>query len=139
MKPRFWKNILIGSGIFIGLCVVVLAIHIYVVTRPRPLDPHALIMARIDFKQDIDQNDANAITSWLYGQKGVDHVLCNPQNHLVVFTFFPGKTSGDLIVQNFKSSLHYKAERFMPTEAEMQSGCPVGSTSGLYNYIKNHF
>jgi len=89
-------------------------------------------MARIDIKQSIDQSDSTKITQWLYGQPGVDHVLCNPQSAIVVFTFHPVATSADKIVQGFKSSLPYNAVRFLPSKEEMQSGCPIASNSITY-------
>lgn len=131
----------ITIGVFVFLSIV-LAIHIYIVTRPKALDPQSLIMARIDIKDSIDTDDANKITSWLYQQKGINHVLVNPKTRIVVFTFFPVKTSGDQIVKNFQASFNYQATRYVPTEAEIQSGCPVISNpvgSKLYTYIKHIF
>ena len=131
----------ITMGVFVFLSIV-LAIHIYIVTRPKAVDPQALIMARIDIKDSIDTDDANKITSWLYQQKGINHVLVNPKTRIVVFTFFPVKTSGDKIVKNFQMSFNYQATRYVPTEAEIQSGCPVISNpvgSKLYTYIKHIF
>jgi len=57
--------------------VLVLAVHIYWVTRPKAPDANTKIMARIDIKQPITQADADKITTWLYQQKGIDHVLVN--------------------------------------------------------------
>jgi hypothetical protein len=142
MKKKMIKRFLIGTGTVLLLLVMVLAIHIYVVTRPKAPDAHTRIMARIDIRQDITRDDADKITAWLYQQKGIDHVLCNPQSDIVVFTFFPIKTSADKIVKDFKSSLPYKAERYMPSESEMKSGCPVASTSfsyKVYSFFKHTF
>lgn len=136
------KRFLIGTGTVLLLLVMVLAIHIYVVTRPKAPDAHTRIMARIDIRQDITPDDSSKITAWLYQQKGVDHVLCNPKSNVVVFTFFPIRTSADQIVKDFKSSLPYKAERYMPSESEMKSGCPVASTSfsyKVYSFFKHTF
>jgi hypothetical protein len=142
MKKRSIKRFLAGTGIVLLFLVMVLAVHIYIVTRPKAPDANTRIMARIDIKQDITADDASKITAWLYQQKGVDHVLCNPQSDIVVFTFFPIKTSANQIVKDFKSSLPYKAERYIPSEADMKSGCPVASTSfsyKVYSFIKHTF
>ncbi|MFP5043049.1 hypothetical protein [Parasediminibacterium sp. JCM 36343] len=132
MKKGFFKKVLMGVGITLLLGIVVLSIHIYMVTRPKAPDASTIAMARIDFKQGVTQEDAAKITTWLYQQKGIDHVLCNPDSKIAVFTFHPISTSADAIVAHFKSSLPYKAERFMPTKEQMQSGCPVAATSFSY-------
>lgn len=131
----------ITMGVFLFLSVV-LAIHIYIVTRPKAIDPHALVMARIDIKDPIGTDDASKITTWLYQQKGIDHVLVNPKSHIVVFTFFPVKTTGDEIVKNFQTAFNYQATRYMPTQEEIDNGCPViGNPVGskVYTYIKHIF
>jgi hypothetical protein len=141
MTKKTFKKIAAWTGYTMLLLVVVLCVHIYIVTRPQPLDPHTRAMARIDFKQDLTSNDSVLITTWLYQQKGIDHVLCNPKNDIVVFTFFPIQTTANKIVGDFKSSHNYKAERFVPTEAEIAAGCPLSSstTYKFYSFIKHVF
>jgi hypothetical protein len=99
-------------------------------------------MARIDIKQPVAPEDAIKITTWMYQQKGIDHVLYNPESEIVVFTFFPIRTSADRIVSDFKASFHYKAERIVATEADLKNGCPVATTSAtytVYNFFKHIF
>jgi len=126
-------------GVFVFL-LVVLCVHIYIVTRPKVPDAHTLTMARIDIKQPIDQGDSTKITQWLYTQPGVDHVYCNPSSAIVVFTFHPVTTSANLIVDQFKSNLPYKAVRFIPSKEDLQGGCPVASNSVSYKvyHFFNH-
>ena len=142
MQKRNWKRIALGAlSVFLSL-VIVLAVHIYIVTRPKAPDANTRIMARIDVRQPLTNDDAARITAWLYRQKGVDHVLVNPATSIVVFTFFPIKTSAGEIVGHFKSDLPYKADRYMPSESEMSSGCPVASTSltyKVYSFLKRTF
>ncbi|HEX9512783.1 MAG TPA: hypothetical protein VF939_19965 [Puia sp.] len=141
MQKRKLKRIaLTVLSVFLFL-VTVLGIHIYRVTRPKAPDAHTRIMVRIDIKQPITEEDAGKITAWLYNQKGVDHVLVNPQTDIAVFTFAPIKNSAGQIARDFKSSLPYKAERYMPTEAEMTGGCPAmaSSTYKVYNFFKHIF
>lgn len=123
---------LIGLTTFFLLMLVVLGIHIYMVTRPKAPDAHTRVMVRFDIRQDIDQADADSIARWLYKQNGMDHVICSPANHNVVFTFFPVKNNPDKILQGLKSTFNIKAERYMPSAEELKSGCPVASTSPAY-------
>ena len=138
MKKKL-KKITIGTISVLLLLLVVLAIHIYIVTRPKAPDAYTKVMARIDIKQPITQEDATKITAWLYQQKGVDHVLVNPQSDIAVFTFYPVKTSADKIISDFKTTCSYQAQRYIPTEADVAGGCPVASTSltyKVYNFFK---
>lgn len=127
-----------------ALLVVVLGVHIYIMTRPKAPDATTRGMARIDIKQPITRQDADKITGWLYAQNGVDRVMVNPGRDIVVFTFFPVKTNANLIVSNFHADLNYRADRMVPTEAQLSAaGCPAMSSNSitykLYNFFKNHF
>jgi hypothetical protein len=142
MKKRIWKRIALGALSVFGLLVIVLCIHIYVVTRPKPMDANTRAMARIDIRQPLTQADVDRITTWLYQQKGVDRVLVNPKSDIAVFTFFPIKTTANQVVTDFKANLPYKADRYVPSEEAMNSGCPVASTSTtykVYSFLKHIF
>ena len=126
MRKRKWKRIALGVLSVFLLGVVVLAVHIWWVTRPR-IDASTRIMERIDVKQSIGQADADRITAWLYQQKGVDHVLVNPRSAIAIFTFAPVKNDGNRIAAEFVSQLPYKgASRYLPAASEMRGGCPAG-------------
>lgn len=134
------KKTLKITGISLVILFLVLCIHIYIETRPTPPTAETKYMARIDFKQDITNKDSAAITNWLYKQTGVDHVLVNPNSNIAVFTFFPIKTNADKIVNSLKKSFLYNAERFIPSEKDLENGCPVAKTSftyKVYNFFKN--
>ena len=129
---KTWKNFALGALSVFGLLVIVLVAHIYIVTRQKPIDANTRAMARIDILQSITQADADTITGWLYRQKGVDHVLVNPQSNIAVFTFFPARTTANQIAGDFKVQLPYKAGRFLPHGDALKSGCPVASSSTTY-------
>ncbi len=140
MNSKKIKKYLLISFSAVLFFVSVLAIHIYWINRPKAADANTIALARIDIKQPIDQEDAATISNWLYQQKAVDHVLVNPKTSIVVFSFYPIESNADKIVSNFKSALPYKAERFIPTEKQLQSGCPIAKTSmtyKIYTYFKN--
>jgi hypothetical protein len=134
MKKRITKILLYSFGTFLFLFVV-LAVHIYFVYRPAP-DAYTKVMARIDIKQPINQDDANKITSFLAHEKGIDHVLVNPQTSIVIFTFFPVKTTGNQVVNDFKSHFSFKADRFVPDAASLKGSCPMAASSYTYKIYK---
>lgn len=132
MKTSLLKRTLKWTVLTLFFLIAVLAVHIYVVTKPR-VDAGTRVMARIDIHQPVSREQAAALTAWLYGQQGVDHVLCNAATSIVVFTYSPIKANGDEIARRFAASLNYpRAVRYVPTEKELKGGCPVASTSILY-------
>lgn len=142
MKKQTLKKILWISFSSVLLLTAVLAVHIYMVTRPKAPDSTTRIMARFDFKQTINKYDADKITSWLYSKNGVDHVLCNDKSGIAVFTYYPVKANADKLLQQMKNDLHYNAARFMPSKEQMASGCPVAAgsfTSKVYHSFSNLF
>lgn len=139
MKKGLFKKILIGTGATLGILIVVLCVHIYLVTRPKAPDANTRIMARIDFKQDITTDDAEKIKTWLYAQPGVSHVVCNPESNIAVFTYAPVQTNANAIVGRMNSELPYKGDRFMPSEEDMKKGCPVASGGTFTSKIANLF
>lgn len=139
--PLLKKALIVSGSIFL-LLVLLLAVHIYMVTRPKAPDAHTLVMARLDIHQAINTQDADKITSWLYAQKGVNRVLCNADSRIAIFTYYPVQVNGDSIAAKLQTQLGYAAERYKPTEEELKSGCPVsaGSASArLMSYFKKVF
>lgn len=135
MKKRAIKKVLLYTFSTLLILVLVLAVHIYMVYRPK-VTPDTRVMARIDIKQPITQHDANKISAFMAHEKGVDHYLVNTQTGIVVFTFAPVKNSGDQIVNDFKSNFTYKAERFMPSAENLKHSCPVAASSFTYKIYK---
>ena len=125
MKNTKSKKLFRTIMMVFGFLTIVLAIHIYWVTRPKAPDPHTIVMARIDIKNPLNQADVAKIKTWLYQQKGVDHVVVNPKTQIAIFTFYPAKTSGDQIVNKFQTSFNYDAKRYVPTKEEIANGCPA--------------
>jgi len=124
-----------------GILTIVLSIHIYWVTRSKAPDLHTIVMARIDIKNSLNQDDADKIETWLYQQKGVDHVVVNPKTQIAIFTFYPAKASGDQIVNKFHTSFNYDAKRYVPTKEEMANSCPAlpaSFTQKISSFIKQN-
>ena len=136
MKKMSLKKFLIYTFSIFSLLVIVLTVHIYMVYRPKAPGEYTRILARIDIKQQITLEDSTNITTWLYQQKAVDHVLVNPHTSLVVFTFFPIRSGANDIVKHFNTKFHFKAERFMPTAENLKGSCPVASSSFTYKVYK---
>jgi|SRR3569833_933429 len=135
MKTKTIKKTAIWSVSTLLFLVIVTVAHIWWAYHPR-IDANTKVMARIDIKQPVGLADAGKISAWLYHQKGVDHVLVNPDSRIVVFTFYPIKASGNEIVKNFRADLHYAAGRFIPTQKALAGSCPMAGSSFYYKVYK---
>jgi hypothetical protein len=128
--------------VIVALGLVVLAVHIYVVTRHR-VDPGSRGMARIDLHQPIDKADADRITAWLYRQKGVDHVLVSTRSAIAVFTYLPRTADAGRIVSILRDSLSFPAaKRYLPSAKERALSCPMTATPAtnrIYEFLKRIF
>jgi hypothetical protein len=136
MKTKTIKKIVLYSLSSVLFLAVVLAVHIWWVYRLKAPNAYSKVMARIDIKQPVSQDEASKITVWMYHQKGIDHVLVNPQNRIVIFTFFPVKTNGNEVVKNFRARFNLKANRFMPSQSDLAGSCPVAGSSFTYKVYK---
>jgi hypothetical protein len=125
MKKKIFKSILLATSGLLVILSTVLAVHIYKVTRPAKADATTVSMARIDFKQDISDEDAQKITNWFNTKKGIQQFKCSAENRNAVFTFYPTQLDATKTVEIFTQELHYNAVRFMPNKADMMKGCPV--------------
>jgi len=132
-KKKFLKIIGIGLASLMALTLILL-IHIYSVYKPKAPNAYSKVMARIDIDDSLNQAKVSGMETWFYRQKGIDHVLVNPENRLVIFTFFPLKTSGNRIVENFKSHFKLKAHRFLPNAEDLKKSCPVSGSFGFKIY-----
>lgn len=141
MKTTTVKRTLIGCTALFILLSMVLFVHIYMVTRPKVADEHTKAMARIDIRNKISTADADKMAAWLNKQNGVDHVMCNAANQLVVFTFFPSKINADQVTENFKTQFQLNAVRYKPTEKELLKGCPISNKTSnkVYQFFKETF
>ncbi|MGZ3755005.1 MAG: hypothetical protein ACXVAY_20915 [Mucilaginibacter sp.] len=136
MKSKTIKKILLYTLATCLLVVVAIGVHIYYIYKPKAPTATSRIMARIDIKQKITQDDANKITAFLAHEKGIDHALVNPETGIVIFTFFPIKTSGDQIAKDFQSNFHYDAHRIIPSDDDLKNGCPVAGATYAYKIYK---
>jgi len=141
MKNKKWQLGLKILGFTFLLFVVTVAVHVYMVMQPKKVDNATLAMARLDFMQPITKSDSAKVTQWLYQQKGVQYVLCNPSSNITVIGFYPAQINASTLAVSLTKNLSYKVARYIPTTADLNSGCPIIVESignKLYRYIQSH-
>lgn len=122
------KLIKIGAwtfGVLFALFIV-LAVHIYSVTKPVYYDNNDLQLARIDFRQDLDAAEASKVRSFVMAMPGVQNVMFNEHDRTLVYGYTLGQQTSENVFTSLMRSGDYKAVRFIPTEEQMASGCPMG-------------
>jgi len=134
-NTKILKIVKYSLTIFVIL-LSVLAVHICWVYTSKKSDPNTKVLARIDIHQPIQAEDSARITSWMYHQRGVDHVLVNPKSRIVVFTFFPKQVDANMVVGEFRRALKIEADRRLPTAEELKHSCPVSSSSFTYKVVQ---
>lgn len=140
MKKLTVKKKALISTSFLAILGMLLIIHIYVVSRPKAPTADTRIMARIDFTGTLDSSHGNAITEWLYKQKGVDHVLYNASSKILVYTFCPVDNNALAIYTGIQHSFSaYQPVRVLPSQEEIEGGCPITSgktAASVFNFFK---
>jgi hypothetical protein len=126
MKKATVKKTLIWSASILLFFVLVLAVHIYVVTRPKTISPYSRTMARIDLHQPVTQLQADSIKAWMNGQKGVIDSYISVKSDKAIFLFYTTRTTGNQVVKDFKDQFRFdNAVRFLPAAADYEKSCPI--------------
>lgn len=112
--------------------------HIYTVMKPK-VDASTVAMARFDFKDNITSKDSATIMHWFAAQQGVEHVLCNPETKIIVFTFHPASINATALADKMHNELSYTVSRNIPSDKELQTGCPVKKDSKIYTFASKIF
>lgn len=125
MKKRTWLKIGIAAMSLTLTLLIVLIAHIYLVTHKNKNDQRQRQLSRIDFKQPINQTEADKIRSFVAGLEGVDATFFNIQQGTLVYTYAVGKQSSENVFNKLIQFGHYQAQRYMVTPDAASNGCPV--------------
>lgn len=136
MRKRIWFKVGITLLSLTFIFLFVLIAHIYVATHKNKNDQRHRQLSRIDFKQPIDQAEANKIRSFVAGMEGVDATFFNIQQGTLVYTYAEGRQTSENIFNQLIQFGKYKAQRYMVTSDQAANGCPV---IGNDNSLKSRF
>lgn len=138
MKKRTIKRTLLWSVSLFTFLVLVLAVHIYVVTRPKVISPYSKTMVRIDLHQPIDQAQADNMRFWFNRQKGVVDSYVSVKSDKALFLFFTTQNTGNKVVADFKTQFHFdNAQRFLPAASDYEKSCPVAGVSEITKFFQH--
>jgi hypothetical protein len=133
MKKNITKIIAWALSIAFVLFLV-LAVHIYQVTKPVHYDNGDLQLSRIDFKQDIDSAEAIRISHFVAGMPGIQNAMFNLHDRTLVYGYTLGKQNSEQVYNELIRFGQYKALRFVPDQAQLVGGCPLGKDKNSFVY-----
>lgn len=137
------KKIIIRSlAAITGLFVIgfgVLVVHIYQVTHKPKSDYDKRQMARIDFLEPINANQATEIQAYTKSLPGVDHTFFNIQNSILVYSFINDKQTSSNVFTQLTKHLPFKAKAYTVSEQDMAQGCPAIGNKNTLRYKLSNF
>lgn len=125
-----------------GLFVIgfgVLVVHIYQVTHQPKSDYEKRQMARIDFLEPINANQAAEIQAYTKSLPGVDHTFFNIQNGILVYSFIHDKQTSSNVFAQLTKHLPFKAKAYTVSEQDMAQGCPAIGNKNTLRYKLSNF
>jgi hypothetical protein len=135
MKKGKFLKLLIWSGSAFLVFIAVLVTHIYLVTRiSKNQDERVRQLSRIDFKQNIDTQEADKIRAFVNGLSGVENSYFNLDNDILVYSYLVEKQNSFNVYNKLIAFGNYKAVRYVVNETNAQSGCPIGTDKTSISY-----
>lgn len=135
MKKGKYFKLFVWSGTIILVLSAVLVIHIYLVTRiNKNQDERVRQLSRIDFKQNIEAEEANKIRAFVNGLDGVENSYFNLDNDVLVYSYLVGKQNSFNVYNKLIAFGNYKANRYVVSETTAKSGCPIGTDKTSISY-----
>lgn len=139
MKRKHWKILLVSVGSTFLLLTTILAIHIYMVTRPKPSqDPRLRQLARLDVISDIDSTDVPKLQSIVAKMEGVRTVKYAANESAVIFEFDPSKQNTEAVAESLSQN-GYTVQKFKVSSSQMNKGCPVMDKSSISYRLGKYF
>jgi hypothetical protein len=126
-----WKKFIIGViGIFAFL-VLVLAVHIYQVSRPKEGRIPNIAMSRIDFPKGIDSLGAVMIQTHFSKLEGIKDLRINADSGHVVCLYDNKIWQASDLVDKINFNFSLSAELYRPSADMLSQSCPVIDKSSL--------
>lgn len=133
-KGKFFK-LFIWSASTISVLTAVLVFHIYLVTRVnKNQDERVRQLSRIDFKQNIEAEEASKIRAFVNGLEGVENSYFNLDNDVLVYSYLVGKQNSNNVYNKLVAFGKYKAEKYIVDETNSKTGCPIGTDKTSISY-----
>ncbi|HUH74111.1 MAG TPA: hypothetical protein VLZ75_06845 [Chitinophagales bacterium] len=133
-STKFLKYGLISAFSLIGIFAITLIVHIAIMVGNKSSSSfHQL--ARVDFSQDISDNEVQQIEESLKSEKGFVSTYFNDVDKILVYKFDKRYNNSSQIYANTIQPKAPNSTRFIVTEAMQAKGCPVISDDSFYGKL----
>lgn len=135
MKKKLLLRITLGALATVLLLFVALVAHIYMVTpKTTKNDNRQRQLSRIDFKQDINAEEAEKIRAFVSTMNGVEGTHFNVENDVLVYTYAAGTQNSTDVFNAIVKMGNYNAERYVVSQEQSKNGCPVSTDKESFSY-----
>jgi len=135
MKKGKFLKIFIWTGSSFLVLSAILVFHVYMVTHiNKNQDERIRQLSRIDFKQNIEAEEANKIRVFVNGLPGVENSYFNLDNDVLVYSYLVGKQNSFNVYNKLVAFGNYKAIRYVVNETNAKTGCPIGTDKTSMSY-----
>ncbi|MGY6559298.1 MAG: heavy-metal-associated domain-containing protein [Nitritalea sp.] len=128
------KKIILGAVAIVFLLVATLAVHIYLVTKPKQEVPGKLnhqAMIRIEFPEALDSLKGKDIHAFVSQVEGVRTARMNADAGHVVLIYDQRKTAPADIAQLINADFNAGATVFKPSDEMLAQSCPAINKNSL--------
>lgn len=113
-----------------------LVIHIGIMVKnQKPLENATIQMARVDFSNSLDLQQAQVIEENIKNQKGVKDVFYNEKNHLLIYTFDNRINNSENIYNTSIKSAEFSSAPYFVSAEDAAKGCPVINSDSFYGQL----
>jgi len=129
MRKKIIRGLWVAGGVSLVLAIV-LAAHIYVVTKPADVHHNNWQLARIDIQQPVETASLDEAIAKVKSEPGVKHAFLNRQDGIIVYGYEPGTLEPETVLSRV-NSLSVKARAFEESAETAAQGCPVIDKSSM--------
>ncbi|MBW3468440.1 heavy-metal-associated domain-containing protein [Arthrospiribacter ruber] len=125
------KRILLGAIFLMLFLIGTLAVHIYMVTKPKSGAIPSLTMSRFDFPSSLEETTGESIKEFLKNQEGIKDVRVNFSNGHVICLYDRQKHSPHDLVLAINNELMQEASLYQPSDEMLAQSCPAIDKNSL--------
>jgi len=129
MRKKIIRGLWVAGGVSLVLAIV-LAAHIYVVTKPADVHHNNWQLARIDIQQPVETASLDEAIAKVKSEPGVKHAFLNRQDGIIVYGYEPGTLEPETVLSQV-NSLSVMARAFEVSAETAAQGCPVIDKSSM--------
>jgi hypothetical protein len=134
-----WKKLVMGIiGIFAFL-IVILAVHIYQVTRPKEGTIPSIALSRIDFSQSIDSLKSASIKTDFSKLEGINDLRINAESGHIIFLYNTKIWQATDLVEKINFNYSLSAELYKPSAEMLAQSCPAIDKNSLTYKLGSFF